>query len=82
MADSVPFTLSVPDAAIADLNARLARTRFPDRTPGERWAFGADPDWTCRLIHHWRERFDWRAAEARLNALPQFRVPLDEIDLH
>jgi microsomal epoxide hydrolase len=82
MADPLSFTLSVPDEALADLHARLERTRFPDRTPGERWAYGADPDWMCRLVGYWRERFDWRAAEARLNALLQFRVALDGIDLH
>ena len=37
-----PFTLSVPDEAIADLRARLARTRFPDQAPGEPWAYGTD----------------------------------------
>jgi pimeloyl-ACP methyl ester carboxylesterase len=82
MAAPVPFTLSVSDEAIADLHDRLGRTRFPDRTPGEPWAFGTDPDWMRRAVDHWRHRFDWRAAEARLNALPQFRVPLDGIDLH
>lgn len=82
MADPAPFTLRVPDDALADLHARLDRTRFPDRTPGEPWAFGTDPDWMRRAVEHWRHRFDWRAAEARLNGLPQFRVPLDGIDLH
>ena len=82
MAAPAPFTLSVPEQEIVDLHARLTRTRLPDRTPGERWAYGTDPDWMRRAIDHWRDRFDWRAAEARLNALPQFRVALDGIDLH
>lgn len=82
MSAPVPFTLSVHDDAIADLKARLQRARFPDRTPGEPWAYGTDPDWMRHAVDHWRHRFDWRAAEARLNALPQFRVPLDGIDLH
>jgi microsomal epoxide hydrolase len=82
MAALAPFTLEMPDEAIADLNARLDRTRFPDRTPGERWAYGTDPDWMRRAVDHWRNRFEWRAAEARLNALPQFRVALDGVDLH
>lgn len=78
----VPFVLRVPDDAIADLQARLARTRFPDQAPGEPWAFGTDLDFMRRLVAHWRDAFDWRAQEARLNAFPQFRVALSGIDLH
>ncbi|MBV9757102.1 MAG: epoxide hydrolase N-terminal domain-containing protein, partial [Alphaproteobacteria bacterium] len=37
-----PFTFHVPDAAIADLRERLARTRFPDQAPGPAWAYGSD----------------------------------------
>ena len=77
-----PFKLSVPDADIADLKARLARTRFPDRAPGAAWAYGADPAYVRALCEYWRTTFDWRAHEARLNAFPQFKVPLAGIDLH
>jgi len=78
----MPFELHVPDAAIADLRERLARTRWPDQTPGEPWAHGTDVAYLQALVAHWRERFDWRAQEARLNAWPQFKVPLHGIDLH
>jgi microsomal epoxide hydrolase len=77
-----PFTLSVPDEDIADLKARLARTRFPDQAPGAPWAYGADLDYMRTLSAHWCNRFDWRQHEARLNAFPQFKVPLAGIDLH
>ena len=77
-----PFTLQVPDAALADLRERLARTRFPDQAPGEPWAYGTDVGWMRDFVAYWRDRFDWRAEEARLNALPQFKVPLHGIDLH
>jgi len=77
-----PFELHVPDAAIADLGARLARTRFPDQPPGAPWATGTDVAWLRGLVDHWRESFDWRAAEARLNAFPQYKVALAGIDLH
>jgi pimeloyl-ACP methyl ester carboxylesterase len=76
-----PFTVSIADAAIDDLRARLTLTRFPDQV-GEPWAHGTDLAFMRRLVEHWRDGFDWRAAEARLNALPQFTVPLDGIDLH
>lgn len=77
-----PFTYSVPDAAIDDLNERLERTRFPDQAPDGPWAYGTDVDWLRGLVAYWRDEFDWRAQEARLNAYPQFKVPLHGIDLH
>src|SRR5919205_2053580 len=77
-----PFTLRVPDEAIADLRERLARTRFPDQAPGEPWAYGTSVDWLKDTVVHWREYFDWRAAEARINALPNYTIPLGGIDLH
>jgi microsomal epoxide hydrolase len=76
------FTLQVADAAIADLRARLARTRFPDQAPGPPWAYGTDVGWVRELVGYWQERFDWRAQEVLLNALPQYTVPLAGIDLH
>ena len=77
-----PFTLHVPDADIADLKARLARTRFPDAAPGEPWAYGTSVDYMRALVAYWRDGFDWRAAEARLNAFAQFKLVRDDGDLH
>ncbi|SHN69862.1 epoxide hydrolase family protein [Bradyrhizobium erythrophlei] len=86
MTKPVPFTLHVADADIADLKARLARTRFPDSAPGEAlsdpWAYGTDVAYLRSLVEYWRDGFDWRAEEAALNVFPQFRVPIDGIDLH
>ncbi len=77
-----PFRLHVADSAIADLRERLARTRFPDQPAGEPWACGTDVAYLKQLVAYWRDDFDWRAQEARLNAFPQFKVPLHGIDLH
>jgi len=77
-----PFTLHVPEADIADLRERLARTRFPDQAPAAPWAYGADLAYMRDLVAYWREEFDWRAWEARLNAFPQFKSNLHGIDLH
>lgn len=74
--------LEIPDAAIDDLRARLALTRFPDQTPGEPWAYGTDVAYMQQLVEYWGREFDWRAQEARLNAFPQFKVPLHGIELH
>jgi pimeloyl-ACP methyl ester carboxylesterase len=76
------FTLNVSAADIADLSERLARTRFPDRAPGLAWAYGADVTWMREFVEYWRHGFDWRSQEARLNAFPQYKARLHEIDLH
>lgn len=80
------FRLHVPDAAIADLKERLGRTRWPDEPPASQphqpWSTGSSLAYLKSLAAYWREGFDWRAAEARLNAFPQFTVPVQGIDLH
>ena len=85
MSTPVPFQLNVPDTDLADLRARLARTRWPDE-PGPAdaapWQTGTDRTWLQRLCTHWAGAFDWRAQEARLNAWPQYKVALHGIDLH
>jgi pimeloyl-ACP methyl ester carboxylesterase len=77
-----PFALRVPDDAIADLREHLARTRLPDQAPGTPWACGTDVAYMEELVSYWRTEFDWRAQEARLNALPQYKAPLHGIDVH
>jgi pimeloyl-ACP methyl ester carboxylesterase len=74
--------LRIADALIADLRERLSRTRFPDQAPGPAWAYGTDLDYMQQLVEYWRTSFDWRAQEAQLNAFPQYRAPLSDIDLH
>jgi len=78
----IPFTLNVPDADIADLRERLARTRFPDQAPGAPWAYGTDLGYMREVVPYWCDRFDWRVWEAKLNAFPQFKVNLHGIGLH
>ncbi len=77
-----PFRLEVPDEKLSDLRERLNRTRWPDEIPGSEWAFGTDLTYLRGLVEYWREGFDWRAQEARLNAFQQFRLEVDGIDLH
>ena len=77
-----PFSLHVPDEVLDDLRERLARTRWPDEIAGSDWRFGSNLDYVRRLVERWRDGFDWRAQEARLNAFEQYRAPVDGIDLH
>ena len=48
------------------------RTRFAEPSSPEYWKAGVDPDYLRSLVAYWADEFDWRAAEARLNAYPQF----------
>jgi pimeloyl-ACP methyl ester carboxylesterase len=77
-----PFTLNVPDADIADLRERLARVRWPDEPPLEPWSTGSSVAYMRTLVDYWRNGFDWRAWESRLNGFRQFTVPVGGIDLH
>lgn len=76
------FTLRVEDSVLEDLRTRLRRARFPDQAPGEPWAYGTEVEYMRGLTKYWGEQFDWRVWEAKLNAFPQFKVPLHGIDLH
>ena len=76
------FQLHVPDQALDDLRTRLRLTRWPDQTPGAPWAYGTEVAYLKQLVEYWQSHFDWRAQEARLNAFPQFKVPLHGIDVH
>jgi len=77
-----PFRAEVPDAVLADLRERLARTRLPDQLDGAGWDYGTERGYLRALCDHWRDRFDWRAAEARLNAYPQFTTELEGENVH
>jgi pimeloyl-ACP methyl ester carboxylesterase len=82
MAEPRPFTYHVPDQAIADLRQRLALTRYPDQAPGEPWATGTPVSYLKELVEYWRDAFDWRKEEAWLNAFPQYKVQLSDVDMH
>jgi len=87
MATPQPFEVRVGDDVLDDLQARLARTRWPGEPVDAGWRYGANLDYMRRLIDYWRDDFDWRAAEARLNAFPQFTAPVtladgSSLDLH
>ena len=80
--DPVPFTLAVPDTAIDDLRQRLARARWPDEPPLQPWSTGTSSAYLRELTDWWQRHYDWRQTEAALNSLPQYRVMIDDVDLH
>ncbi len=77
-----PFTIAIPDADLDDLRARLARTRWTGELPGVGMDYGLSLDYIKSLVAYWRDGYDWRAEEARLNALPQFITEIDGQQIH
>jgi pimeloyl-ACP methyl ester carboxylesterase len=77
-----PFKIEVPDAVLADLRERLARTRWPDQIPGTGWEYGTELAYLKQLCESWRTSYDWRAHEAALNRWPQFETTIDGQRIH
>ena len=76
------FKIHVDDAVLADLKQRLARTRFPGEIDGSSWDYGTNLAYLKDLIAYWRDKYDWRTAERRLNQFDQFTTTIDGLDIH
>lgn len=77
-----PFAIRVPDAILSDLSARLANTRWPDDPDNDDWRYGVNAAYLRSLVDYWRNAYDWRAAEAEMNAFPQFMAHIDDAPVH
>ncbi len=77
-----PFTIAIPDDALADLRARIRATRWPPTLPGIGWQLGTDLGYLRSLLTHWAEEYDWRAAQRRLNSYNHLRVELGSARVH
>ncbi len=77
-----PFRVQVSDEAIADLKQRLDNARWPDQVNDGDWSYGTELNYLQELVAYWRQDFDWRAQEARLNRFDQFLLTVDGLDLH
>ncbi|MGW7680445.1 epoxide hydrolase family protein [Kribbella sp. NPDC054772] len=77
-----PFRLDVPDSELDDLRRRLELVRWPDEMPGAGWSRGVPLGYLQELVEYWRDSYDWRAAEARLNEWPQYTTTIDGARIH
>jgi len=83
MTDAIrPHPFAIPQADLDDLHQRLARTRWPGKETVNDWSQGVPLATLQALVEHWRERYDWRATEARLNALAPSSTTIDGLDIH
>ncbi|ADD43049.1 epoxide hydrolase family protein [Stackebrandtia nassauensis] len=90
-----PFRIEIPQADLDDLNDRLARTRFTNELPPAQvaslptagpiqpgWQHGVPLSWVQDLVKRWRDDYDWRAWETKLNSHPHFITEIDGQDIH
>lgn len=88
MANITPFQIAVPDEQIDQLSQKLQLATFPDEIDAVGWDMGVPLADMKRLVTAWRETFDWRAQEKKLNdQLNQYTVPISvdgfgELDIH
>ena len=79
---ATPFRINVADDVLLDLHERLARTRFPIEPRNAGWRWGTNLDYMRGVVAHWRDRFDWRHWEARLNRFPNFLATVSGKQVH
>jgi pimeloyl-ACP methyl ester carboxylesterase len=77
-----PFVLSIPQQDLDELRRRLTQTRWPDRETVDDWSQGAPLAKVQALCDYWRQRYDWRRCEARLNGLGQYKTAVDGLGIH
>jgi pimeloyl-ACP methyl ester carboxylesterase len=77
-----PFRIDVPEEDLDDLRRRIAATRWPSKELVEDRSQGVQLATMQEFARYWETDYDWRKAEAELNALPQFTTEIDGVDIH
>jgi pimeloyl-ACP methyl ester carboxylesterase len=80
--DIRPFHVDIPEQKLTDLRRRIAATRWPGKETVADQSQGVQLETIQQLARYWGTEYDWRKAEATLNALPQFRTEIDGLDIH
>ena len=77
-----PFSIHVADSDLQDLDQRLALARFPEKETPDDWSQGVPLEYMREVVDYWRDDYDWRRAESRINAFDQFTAEIDGLDIH
>jgi pimeloyl-ACP methyl ester carboxylesterase len=77
-----PFQVDVPEEELAELRRRIAAARWPSKELVPDRSQGVQLSTLQELARYWETDYDWRKAEAKLNALPQFTTQIDGVDIH
>src|SRR3954452_11550297 len=75
------FTITIPEESLADLRTRLDRTRYAVAAPGDGWDHGTPVSYLQDMVERWKT-FDWRAQEARMNAVPNYVTEIEGQTIH
>ena len=77
-----PFLIDISEGAISDLKLRLGMTRWPDELVGSGWDYGIPLAAVKEIVTYWRDCFDWKKVELKLNSQPQFQIDIDGQSIH
>jgi pimeloyl-ACP methyl ester carboxylesterase len=77
-----PFRVNVPEQDLTELRTRILATRFPEKETVADFSQGVPLATIEKLAKYWATDYDWRKAEARLNAVPNFITEIDGLDIH
>jgi microsomal epoxide hydrolase len=77
-----PFKIHVAQKTLDELGERLSKTRWPDEIEGAGWNYGTNLAYLKSLVEYWRNEFDWRKQEERLNRFAHFRAEEKGFGLH
>jgi pimeloyl-ACP methyl ester carboxylesterase len=88
-----PFRIDIPEQDLDDLRDRLGRTRWTNELPLDTsgpqtgpvppgWEYGVPVSYVKELVEYWKDGYEWRAWEAKLNAYPQFTTTIDGQNVH
>ncbi len=77
-----PFRVTIAQPELDELRRRVLATRWPDKETVPDQSQGIQLARLQQLVHYWGTAYNWRKAEAKLNALPQFTTTIDGIDIH
>ena len=80
--DVQSFKVDVAEAVLQDLQSRLERTRWPDEVEDAGWEYGVPLGYLKEVVAYWRDSFDWRAQEARLNMVHHYRAHVRTFGIH
>jgi len=82
VSDIRPFRIDIPEQQLEDLRARLALTRLPEKETPDDWSQGVPLAYMREILDYWRNDYDWRRAEAKLNEFDGFLTEIDGLDIH
>jgi pimeloyl-ACP methyl ester carboxylesterase len=77
-----PYRINISNADLKDLKERIQDTKWPTKETVTDQSQGANLSNMQGLIKYWGSTYDWRKAEAKLNAYPQFITKIDGVDIH